>query len=162
MLTQQELMTILNYDPNTGLFRWKYQIGNGKRIPNAIAGSKKKDGYIYIGVNGKVYKAHRLAWLYVTGSWPSNTIDHINGIKDDNRFNNLRDIEHRFNVQNISVPKNNTTGYTGVSWHKASQKWLAKIRINHKAIHLGIFDNINDAIAARKTAEQQYHPYKER
>ena len=143
---------VLRYEPDTGLFFWK--------ATNKIAGSKKVDGRIHIVVGGEAYKAHRLAWLFVHGSFPRNQIDHINHICDDNRIVNLRDVTNQENQRNARRSKANVSGVTGVYWHKASQKWLAQIRIDMKDLHLGLFDNKSDAIKARTDAELHYgfHP----
>jgi hypothetical protein len=147
-LTQIELKSKLHYDLETGIFTW---IANhGKVKPGMIAGTKNSKGYIQVAIFKKIYLAHRLAWFYIHNEWPKNEIDHINGIKNDNRLSNLRDIFHCENNQNINKPqKNNKTGYLGVSFMKNRNKYQAQICINGKTKHIGLFD----------TAEEAYNEY---
>ena len=149
-----QLKEILEYQPETGLFFWK------KGIQGIIKGSKaghlSKDGYVDIRIKKRLYPAHRLAWLMMTGNWPDNFIDHINRIKSDNRFVNLREATKAENAQNTDLPSNNTSGYKGVVWHKPNKNWCAQIFINKKHIHLGSFENLQDAINARIEAEKEF------
>lgn len=113
MLTQAKLKELLEYDPISGVFRRKINIG-GAKIGD-IAGTDNGDGYMKIRVAGKSYKAHRLAWLYVMGRWPKNDIDHINGVRCDNRIINLREATRAENKQNTrKANSNNRTGLLGV------------------------------------------------
>lgn len=102
------------------------------------------------------YKAHRLAWLYIYGEWPSDQIDHINHIRTDNRIKNLRDASSYENSKNQSIPKNNTSGVLGVGWNKLGRKWRSNISVNGKRLHLGCFDYFIVACAVRKEAELEY------
>jgi len=113
----------------------------GSAKANTEARSKSLDewGYIRIRVKGKRYRAHRLAWFYVHGIWPTNQIDHINGNKEDNRIANLRDVPQTHNQWNSFRRRDNTSGYKGVRWHKASKKWSTSIRINGKNEWLGTY-----------------------
>lgn len=86
MLTQSRLKTILHYDPETGMFRWR--VSNGAAKAGRLAGSLRPNGYLHIGVDCNRYYSHRLAWLYVYGVWPKDQLDHINGIPNDNRIAN--------------------------------------------------------------------------
>ena len=147
-LTQKHLKEILHYDPETGIFT---------RIKTRdIAGCLDTEGYRRIMVDGIRHKAHSLVWLYEYAAWPKDQIDHINHIRDDNRRCNLREVTRSENMRNRTKYKNNTSGVTGVSLHKPNSKWLSNIRINGKLKHLGYFNDINDAIYARKAAEIKY------
>jgi hypothetical protein len=158
ILTQQKLKELLDYNPNTGEFVWK--IPCGQRAPvGAIAGSYNQ-GYKFIKINGKKYSAHRLAWLYTHGQFPQNQLDHINRIRNDNRIDNLREVTNSENQQNVTPRKDNISGIKGVEFHTATQKWQARIALNGKRIYLGLYNNIEDAIVARKQAEQIHHPFK--
>jgi hypothetical protein len=154
MLTYQYLKEILFYEPETGLFFWKirkaYNIKAG-----SVAGTLHKSGYIYISVDNKCQKAHRLAWFYMTGEMPTQYIDHINRIANDNRFANLRLASPKQNCENCKMYKSNASGFRGVSFHKASNKWRATLSHNKKQIHLGIFDTAEEASFAAETKRNE-------
>jgi hypothetical protein len=150
-ITQARLKELLNYDPETGLFVWRVT----RRVKaGTIAGSKHPtQHYIAIKIDGVLYKAHRLAWLYEYGIWPPNEIDHINRVRTDNRLENIRLATKAENAQNRKTRTDNSSGMTGVSWHKRDKKWRVYIG---KGKYLGYFDALEDAIAARKEAEKLY------
>lgn len=156
MLTQSILKEVLHYDPNTGEFRWKI---NRRRIKYGnIAGTIRHD-YITIVYEQKQYFVHRLAWLYMTGNWPTNQIDHINGIGHDNRWHNLREATNSQNNQNRALSKNNKSGFIGVSWCKQRNKWRAQIKFNNKKMYLGSFECPQEAYQAYLTAKAKYHTF---
>lgn len=153
------LRQVLHYDPATGHFTWKVMRPSNRLIgtrAGTISTGRTK-GYFKISIDGKIYYAHRLAWLYMTGQWPSEQIDHINGIPGDDRFCNLREATHAENQRNCRLPKHNTSGHKGVSWRKAKDKWYAYIKINRRMISLGFFEDFNEATAARAIAAIKYH-----
>lgn len=145
MITVEELKQVLSYDPETGVFTYVDDILAGRfgKTPCAragdIAGGIGSDGYRKIKLRGRSYRAHRLAWLYCTGRWPRNEIDHINGIADDNRWKNLREATRAENNCNRKTSKLNSTGVKGVYWHKKNKCYCADIRVNGKKIYLGSF-----------------------
>ncbi len=151
-IIQTRLKELVDYNPNTGEFRWKTEVGN-------IAGYIRSNGYVRIELDRKSYLAHRLVWLYVHGKWPIG-IDHINHDKTDNRIENLREVTRAENQKNLPVFKNNTSGVPGVSWSKSSKKWQANIKTEGKVIYLGLFQDKNEAIKAREEAKIKYgfHP----
>lgn len=155
----QRLKELLIYDPETGVFKNKIQRG-----PTALAGDitgyLNPSGYITIFIDGRHYRAHRLAWLYVYGEWPLNFIDHINHVKHDNRISNLRNATKSENMQNVVSYKHNSSGFKGVTWHKQLGKWNAKIKVNKKTISLGCYHDLADAVQARLAAEKQYHSHR--
>lgn len=157
-LTQSRLKELLDYDPSTGMFTWKVYRSRFAR-PGDCAGSPDKNGYVCIGIDGSVYKAHRLAWLYINGSFPSKGLDHINRVKNDNKIDNLREATDSENKQNIGVPANNKSGIVGVRFDKACKKWSAYIKINGIMIFLGLHSSMSDAIFARKLAKSKYHKF---
>ena len=158
-MNKKEIDRYLDFCPHTGEIRRK--IGKPGSPKGAIAGRVlPKTGYRMIGVDNKVYSAHRLMWLHVYGDWPKGQIDHINGDRLDNRPANLRDVSATENQRNKCLAKNNKSGIPGVVWVKAKGKWQAQIWNDCKSIYLGQHGNIFDAACARKSAENMYgyHP----
>lgn len=153
IITQRRLKELLHYDPCTGIFTWI--ISPAKHIKaGAIAGCVY-DGYIRIRIEGGNYRAHRLAFLYIDGFTP-NQIDHINHIRSDNRFCNLRSVTTTENSKNQSTPKNNSSGVIGVCFDKSKNKWRAYIGVNKTQIKLGEFASKSAAIKIRAEAEVKY------
>lgn len=155
MLTQEILKHYITYDPITGFF-----YSNGVQYSNKSKGERvgtlhKTKGYRYICIKGKTYREQRVAFLYMTGNWPTNQVDHINQVKDDNRWDNLRDIPASENCWNRPVYKTNKSGYTGVVWNKQMNKWQVLCRRKGKQTYLGMFDNVDEAgDVARKFYEE--------
>ncbi len=157
-MTQEKLHKLFNYDATLGCLIWIKKSSNKSnkiKIGMRAGYTFKKRGYTTITIDGTVYRAHRLIWLYVYGVLPDN-IDHINHKKDDNRLCNLRNVTKSINNKNVKRRKDNTSGQVGVSWSKQANKWDARITINGKFVSLGIHDNIEDAIRIRKEAERKY------
>lgn len=151
-LTANELRSLLLYDAETGLFWWRVR-RPGIRQEGAAGTLSKSTGYVVIQVNGRLYKAHRLAWLYVYGCWPANTIDHINGKKADNRISNLRDVTHPVNSCNrVRQNRNNATGLLGVTPHPATGKFMARVSRDGRSKYLGLFPSADEAHRAYQTA----------
>lgn len=159
-LTQGRLKELLDYFPDTGLFKWKVFRGNTAK-PKTIAGSIDSNGHGQIKVDGITYQAHRLAWLYVNGVWPSKEIDHRNGIRNDNHIANLREANHSENGQNQRKARtdNKSSGILGVTWHKRDKKWRAQIGIAGKKKWLGAFDTPEAAHSAYITAKRELHQF---
>ena len=158
-ISHAELKQLLSYDSNSGVFTWlvsKNSYGGKVKIGD-VAGHTNKNGYCEIRLNGKLYLGHRLAWFYVNKKWPPSEIDHINGNPSDNCIGNLRCVTSSQNKQNTKLRSDNSSGRKGVSWGKSVNKWVARIGIDGKYKHLGCFDDIQDAIAARAAAEKIYH-----
>lgn len=149
-ITADELRAILHYDPLTGVFT-RIRSAHPHRV-GAVVGSVSR-GYILIGLLGKLYKAHRLAWLYVYGTWPKDQIDHINRNRSDNRIANLRDVTNQQNMCNVGVKADNTSGHSGISWDRRRSRFRVRITRNYKAAHLGYFKSFDEAVAARLKAE---------
>ena len=155
MLNKDQMKKVLDYDPETGIFRWK--ISRGGMRKGAVSGSLNNRGYLSIMVNGKNYQAHRLAWLYVHGEFPKQNTDHINRKKIDNRIINLRMCSNSQNQANCLKRSDNTSGYKGVSWCKYNNKWNAYIRFNSKRSNLGYFsDKLKAAIAYNEKAVELF------
>ena len=113
------------------------------------------DGYLTGEIYEQKFRAHRIVWAMNYGEWP-NQIDHLNGIRKDNRLKNLRSVTSLENSRNNTMPINNTSGVCGVGWYKSSGKWVASIGVYGRRVHLGYFTDINDATDARKSAEKKY------
>ena len=156
MITQSELKELIHYNPDTGVFTRissprKHNIGIIKTC--ASSGT----GYFLIGLFGKLYYAHRLAWLYVHGVWPKEQIDHINRDKIDNRLVNLREASSAQNRNNIGIRSSNKSGFKGVSYDKRAGAWRALIGIDGKQKHLGYYPAQESASAAYESAAKTIH-----
>jgi hypothetical protein len=154
-LTQERLKVLLHYDPETGIFTRLVQTGSRTRVGD-VAGGVNVHGYRQVGVCGRLYYAHRLAWLYMTGEWPPHHTDHINGDRDDNRWPNLRLATHAQNLANSRKSKNNTSGLKGVSWDARKRKWFAQITVSRRHHFLGYFDDPTSAHGAYIDAAEKH------
>lgn len=178
-LTQKLLKEVLDYNSSNGEFTWKMRrvemfqhcvipqrtcaAWNKKNAGNPAGWVEYVDapliGYIRVKVFGKIYKAHRLAFLYMEGSFPECDVDHIDGIGLNNAWVNLRPASMLENAQNHSKQKNNISGVVGVGWHKGMDKWVAYICGRNRRKHIGYFDLFEDAVLASRKAETSlgYH-----
>lgn len=156
MLNQLRLKELLHYNPDTGIFTNLVKRGHAR--VGAAAGSICGTGYRYISIGHFNHCAHRLAWLYVSGEYPSNDIDHINGIRNDNRIVNLRSVTRAENIQNQLRPQSgNKSGFLGVHWNKKDKKWQAQIDVKRANIYLGQFATPELASDAYKEAKKRLH-----
>lgn len=155
-MNQAQVMELLTYEFETGVFKWAKDKGLVKA--GATAGSSRHhSGYVFIKINDKSYAAHRLAWLCMHGSWPARQIDHINGNKSDNRIENLRDVTQEINQQNGTRPrKDNKLGIRGVSRH--GKGFRVAIHLNGKQQSVGTFKTIEEAEKAYWVAKLKIHP----
>jgi hypothetical protein len=155
-LTQERLKELLHYHPALGIFTWLVRAGSRASV-GKIAGSLDNKGYVRINLSGIRYRAHRLAWLYMTGEWPTDQIDHINGVRNDNYWDNLREATNSTNMQNQRrAMRHNKTGFLGVTPYRRHFK--AKIKLNGKTRVLGTFDRPELAYAAYLKAKRELHP----
>jgi hypothetical protein len=154
MINYELAIKHFSYDADSGILTRK----NGR-----YAGEKTKPndrGYIQVHIGGRNYRVHQIAWLIHHKQWPLLDIDHINGIKSDNRICNLRIGSHALNCQNIVNPKkNNKSGYLGVSFSKVMNKYEACLRVNRKTMHLGHFDDPEEAHKAYLEAKRIHHEF---
>lgn len=162
MLTTERLQELLHYEPATGVFTWRVKTGGngvGGRIKaGTIAGSLTPGAYRRIRIDTVVYRAHRLAWFYVHGVWPTNHIDHIDGDRTNDSLVNLRDVTYAVNQQNQRRPQiDNISGYLGVGWHSSAGKWRARIRVGGREKYLGSFLSPKEAHEAYLTAKRKHH-----
>lgn len=153
MLDQQVLKLLLHYDPETGVFEWN--IGRRKCNAYSKAGSLDSKGYLRIMIGGKEYRAHRLAWFWMTGRWPAHEIDHKNRVRSDNRWLNLREATAGEQRQNQRERSDANTGFRGVTYLRSKGVWLARIALGGRRQHLGIYSTIIDAVASRLNAERR-------
>jgi hypothetical protein len=156
ILTQEMVRGLFDYDPASGDLVWRVsKKGNGGA--GSVAGCQcKRSGYIIVGIDGRLYRAHRLVWLHVYGELPTADIDHINGIPNDNRIKNLRLCTASQNIANSKHRRNNTSGTKGVYRDTQRNKWAAEIMVHRRKIYLGRFDRLEDAAAAYKNAAHKY------
>ncbi len=158
MITQQRIKQLFTLDYETGHLIRKIDIGCGGFgcQKGDIVGTIKKNGYIRVRVDNKTYPRSHLVWLYVNGSLPRETIDHINRNRADDRPVNLREVVNADNYKNMKKFSTNKSGHTGVSWHKKSEKWMAVIVVDYKQKYLGLFTTIEKAVEAREKANLFY------
>lgn len=156
LISVHDLRDYLDYDKNNGLFKWKKKSGLKVRI-GSVAGTLHPSGYIKIAILGKKYSAHKLAWLYVNGYYPTKVVDHINGIKSDNRISNLRECTKTQNEWNRGLNKNNTSGVKNVSMNKEKKKWHVQIKTDGKRVYSKYFKSFEDAKLAAIEARIKFH-----
>lgn len=156
MLTQDDVKTVLSYDSETGIFRWL--IPNRKIKVGDVAGHKQSKGYLAIWLHGQKYLLHRIAFIYMTGGFPKNQVDHINRNKLDNSWANLRDVSGSANLMNTPETwAHSSSGQKGVTWYPRYQAWQAQIKVKGIMKYIGRFTSYPEAVAARKRAEIRYH-----
>ena len=160
-LTQEILKDLLNYDPDSGVFKW-LKSGPGRKS-TLIAGTLHKFGYWQITISRKIYKSHRLAWLYEYGKWPDNDVDHKDTIRHHNWISNLREATRCENLQNmVNAKKNNkSTGLLGASFDKRRLSYRSTIFLNYKQKHLGTFKTAQEAHERYLQEKRIIHPFGE-
>jgi hypothetical protein len=168
MPSAEAIRECLNYDPDTGILTWRWRpdhhfaskasaLRSNAKMADTIAGSGNGHGYRAVCVFGRKISSHRLAWIIVHGDLDDGTeVDHISGGRSDNRLVNLRAVSKSENHKNAKKPCTNTSGRIGVSWHKATGKWRASIKVHQCVMHLGVFDDLSAASEARRQAELKF------
>lgn len=170
-ITQQDLQKLLSYDAQTGDLIWRHRPRkmfsegyNGgetswktwnSRYAGRLASNVGSGGYVRVNIMGKRYLAHRLIWMMVHGEWPQE-VDHINGNRTDNRLCNLRAVDRQENMRNVARRSDNSSGFTGVSYAKRENRYLAYITIDKVMRVIGRFNTIEEAVAARAKAETEH------
>jgi hypothetical protein len=158
MITQARLKELLFYDPRSGLFTWR--VSRGRVTVGDVAGCLVSLGYVVLRLDQVNYYAHRLAHLYTKGVWPCKgmDVDHKNGVREDNRWRNLRVVTRQGNLQNQrKAQPRGTSGYLGVSLHLPTGKYRAYISVNGKQKHLGLFKTAKEAYQAYVKAKRRLH-----
>jgi hypothetical protein len=150
MISQEELKDELVFNKTIGQF---YRISTDFKE----TGSKRGDGYISVSCKGRLYYAHKLAWLYCYGEYPLSDVDHINGNRADNRISNLRLATRSQNVLNSDMKSNNKSGYKGVSWDKAKRRWRVCCSVSGKNVHVGYFRDLVKASQAYNEFAKKNH-----
>jgi len=153
--TQTDIRNLIDYDPLIGEFRWKVDRRGGEKKGN-LSGWESS-GYLVITVFGKDYRAHHLAWLFCHGELPVGEVDHKNGNRSDNRIANLRLATRAENACNRGASSNNTSGWCGVHFSKAAEKYQAEIGLASKTYYLGVYDSPEIAAAVYNHVCQQIH-----
>lgn len=156
-LTQEEVRGIFRYNRRDGLLIRKFTVGAARAGTSSQC--KDRDGYLVVGINGRLYRAHRVIWLYVYGDWPLNDCDHINRVKDDNRIKNLRDVTRSQNKQNMLACKSNKCGIKGVYWSERYERWMAEIGHQGKQIRIGQYKTIKEAADAYAATAANLHEF---
>lgn len=156
MIDLATLHRVLEYSPETGIFIWKEKISQKVLVGNAAGTTNAILGYVIIALYGKQYYAHRLAYFYMTGKWPQNQIDHINGTRSDNKWLNLRAATSSQNKMNRGPLSTNKIGIKGVYQDKNSGKFIASISLNGKSKYLGSFAKPTAARAAYNEAAKRF------
>ena len=162
-LTQEYLKSRVHYDPETGIFTHLPNPGKDRftnawnaRFAGKKAGFLKPNGYAGLRIDGVNYQAHRMAFLYMVGRLPRGDIDHVNHVRNDNVFSNLREASRQENQRNRSLVGQSSSGVMGVCWDADRKKWMAKIKVDGRSLFLGRFKSLKAAAAARKAAEKRY------
>ena len=163
-----DLRKLLTYEPETGKLFWKerpremfesqrdFSAWNARFSGKEGLGSIGTNGYKHGAIKNKTFNTHRVVWCLCYGEWPGQNIDHVNGVRTDNSISNLRNVSHAENQKNQKRSKRNTSGHTGVHWLTGVGKWYAQIMAGRQKYHLGYFDRLEDAVAARRAAEREF------
>lgn len=146
-MSQKQVKEIYSYNPDTGIFL---------RKGDYVGITESSNKYLRAHYRGKTYSVHRLIWIYMTGDAPANDVDHIDHDRQNNKWENLRLVSRKQNMQNAIKSKANTSGFTGVVWCKQQRQWQAQIMIDGKTKKLGRHDSKIDAVAARIRANKFY------
>lgn len=158
-LTVSRTRELLDYDPLTGALTWRIDRPGGKRAGDT-AGGLNGDRYVVVGIDGRQFYGHRLAWLHQTGDWPPHGIDHIDLTHDHNWWANLRPATKSQNGQNVLVARcNSKSGVLGVCWIEKLQRWRAQITVDRRPKFLGHFLTLQEAADAYAAAKVRFHPY---
>lgn len=156
-VSRERVLELLDYNPETGVFTRKITTSSRAKA-GSRAGTVHRYGYRQINIGGRIYKEHRLAWLVVHGTWPRDQIDHINGVKDDNRIANLREATNAENMRNCDIRPGNVIGYRGVIYHKQAKKFQARCRDhNGTNTYLGLFPTATEAARAYDAFAKKEH-----
>lgn len=155
MITQDRLKEVIRYDPESGVFTWKNKTCK-RVVVGGEAGGRTSHGYRVIRIDGDLTYGHRLAFLYMTGEIPE-YVDHINGIRDDNRWDNLRSATSAQNSWNMNHTGKGKSGIKGVHWSELHKKWRVRLKVNGKGMSFGLWDDLEAAELVAILAREKYH-----
>lgn len=156
-ITQAQALEFLQYVPETGHLIWIKKASDKTNVGARAGWQRSIAGYRQVGLFGSIYYEHRLIWLMVNGGFPENQIGHINGIKDDNRYANLRHVTSSQNITNIGAKRDNTSGTKNVHWCNRNRRWIAKVKIDGHTHHAGSFADYESAVKAATAARIAFH-----
>lgn len=151
-LSHDYLINVLEYSPDTGIFKWTKSVGP-RAVVGRVAGTSTTEGYLTIQINNSTYLCHRLAWFYAFEEWPLDELDHINRIGSDNRLDNLRKVSNLENAKTKGMYSSNTSGFKGVT--KKGSKWQAVLTYNSQKIYIGRFATAAEASEAYELRKKE-------
>lgn len=154
-VTQEQLRELFTLDPDEGVFR--YRVNRVRSKAGSVAGSIHHKGWRSIMINQRRYQEHHLVWLYVHGEWPVHEIDHVNGVRDDNRLSNLREADAFQQVMNCARPRTNTSGVKNVHFDRLSCKFKVYVKCRGKRVFVGSFPTLHEASEAATNARDRLH-----
>lgn len=154
--TLERVKELLDYDPETGVFRWKKITSHRVKVGDVV-GYRIKSGHILVGIDGRRYCVHQIAWFVTYGEWPAHEVDHKDGDPGNNRITNLRAATHAQNLKNQRKPKNNTSGYKGVRRSTNGKRWWARLKVDYKEIYIGAYDTAEEAARAYDEAAVKHY-----
>lgn len=153
------ILALIDYDAEAGFLTWRYREWESEEWNSINAGQRAcfpaSDGYRCVVVSGRTFMAHRVAWVIMTGDWPEKILDHIDGVRWNNTWDNLRQATHGQNSANAPLRSHNTSGLKGVHFKKSTGRWLASITVARKSRHLGYFDTKEEAHEAYMKAARE-------
>lgn len=155
MASIERINQLLRLDPATGSLYWRV-FANSNAVEGAQAGNVNSYGYVRVQIDGRSIFAHRIVFALANGRWPSGPLDHRNGIRSDNRPENLREASRAENNRNTKTPSHNKSGIKGVSWRADRNKWWAQIVVDGEIKRLGYFTDKEAAAAAYQEAAEKY------
>lgn len=158
-MTLDRLREVFDLDEATGVLRWRAKpsrFARSIKVGDVAGGSPNSHGYLHVQLDGKQLKVHRVVFALANGFWPEQ-VDHVNGVKTDNRPDNLRAATNAENGCNVGLRADNASGFKGVSWHKRDSKWRAQCRVDGRKHHVGYFTDKDAAAAAVQTFREKHH-----
>lgn len=153
-ITQQELKEILHYNPDTGVFTYK---ADSKLVTAGNEAGWLDNGYTRLKINGISYRCHRLAFIYMLGREPIGHVDHIDNLRCNNKWDNLREDAEKVNHWNRNLQANNTSGIKGVHWDKRKERYIAQIQVHGKKKQVGAYKTVEEATTAIQAYREQVH-----